>query len=198
VILRLEVRKGDPGAKSVPIRAYRRPELCFWCLVRTMPAMSELIRTGTAAKILGTSRQHVVDLCTRGSLRCHGTGVHRRLERREVEALIDRGRTRDDRQSLWLHAAVAGRVARNPVGTLEKARANLRTMQAAHRVRSPWLERWERLVEAGPEAVIRALVADTPESVELRQNSPFAGVLTDRERRLALNAFRSIDHADRP
>jgi excisionase family DNA binding protein len=160
--------------------------------------MSELIRTGTAAKILGTSRQHVVDLCTRGSLRCHGTGVHRRLDRREVEALVDRARTRDDRQSAWLHLAVAGRVARDPRSAIEKARANLRTMRSAHRGRNPWLDRWERLFDAGPEAVVGALVANTPESVELRQNSPFAGVLTDRERRLALNAFRSIDHADRP
>ena len=159
--------------------------------------MSELIRTGTAAKILGTSRQHVVDLCTRGAIRSHGTGVHRRLKRQEVEALVDRGRTRADRQSLWLHAAVAGRVATDPRGALEKARANLRTMQTAHGVRNPWVQRWERLVDAGPEAVIRALVADTPESVELRQNSPFAGVLTDRERRLALDAFRSVDLAAR-
>ena len=155
--------------------------------------MSELIRTGAAAKILGTSRQHVVDLCTRGAIRSHGTGVHRRLERREVEALVDRAQTRDDRQSLWLHVAVAGRLARDPRAALEKARANLRTMQAAHGVRSPWVQRWERLLDAGPEAVIRALVADTPESVELRQNSPFAGVLTDRERRLAMDAFRSVD-----
>jgi len=159
--------------------------------------MSELIRTGAAAKILGTSRQHVVDLCIRGAIRSHGPGAHRRLERHEVEALLDRRRTRDDRQSLWLHTAVAGRVAKDPRGTLEKARANLRTMRSAHQARSPWIRRWEQLVDAGPETVMRALVADTPESAELRQNSPFAGVLTDRERRRALNAFRSVDHAAR-
>jgi hypothetical protein len=98
---------------------------------------------------------------------------------------------------MWLHTAVAGRIAMDPGGALEKARANLRTMRSAQQGRNPWVGRWERLVDAGPEAVIGALVADTPESAELRQNSPFAGVLTDRERRLALNAFRSIDHAAR-
>lgn len=159
--------------------------------------MPELIRTGMAAKILGTSRQHVVDLCTRGSIQSHGTGVHRRLDRRAVEALVERGRTRGDRQSRWLHTAVAGRVARDPRGAIEKARANLRTMRSAHQGRNPWVDRWERLLDAGPEAVIGALVADTPESAELRQNSPFAGVLTDRERRLALNAFRSVGHESR-
>lgn len=57
----------------------------------------------------------------------------------------------------------------------------------------PWLGAWERVIEAGAEAVVKALVADTPESVELRQNSPFAGVLTDVERRRALAAFRVVD-----
>jgi hypothetical protein len=66
-------------------------------------------------------------------------------------------------------------------------------MRSAHRDPGPWARRWEQLLDAGPEAVIRALVAATPESAELRQNSPFAGVLTDRERRLALRSFRSAD-----
>jgi hypothetical protein len=70
-------------------------------------------------------------------------------------------------------------------------------MRAAHGRRIPWLDRWDRLIDAGSEVVIRALVAETSEGVELRQNSPFAGVLTDRERRLALAAFRSVDQATR-
>ena len=157
--------------------------------------MGELIRTGTAAKILGASRQHVVDLVDRGALRSRGMGVHRRVDRDEVEALVRSTPTRDQRQSLWLHAAVAGRVARDPQRTLQKALANLRHIEAAHGTRTPWLARWERLIDAGPEPVIRALVADSPEARELRQNSPFAGVLTDRERAQILAAFRS---ASRP
>ena len=157
--------------------------------------MDELIRTGAAAKILGTSRQHIVDLCTRGALRSHGVGVHRRIDRREVEDLVRRPLPRDDRQSLWLHTAVAGRVAKEPRASLEKARSNLRTIRAAHPGRLPWVDRWEQIIDAGPSAVMRALVAETPEGAELRQNSPFAGVLTDRERRLALAAFRETNLA---
>jgi excisionase family DNA binding protein len=157
--------------------------------------MSELIRTGAAATILGTSRQHVVDLCNRGVLRSHGAGVHRRLDRHAVEVLVGSRRTRDERKSLWLHAAVAGRVATDPRRTLAKARTNLARMKAAHATPSRWLARWETLIGDGPESVIRALVADTPEARELRQNSPFAGALTEHERSRALAAIRL---ADRP
>lgn len=157
--------------------------------------MVTLIRTGTAADILGSSRQHVVDLVDRGVLQNHGTNVHRRVDRRDVEALATPGSTRDDRQSLWLHTAVAGRIAKDPKSALRKASANIRLMRRAHRQPSPWLARWQQIVDLGPEAVIKALVGDTAESRELRQNSPFAGVLTTRERSLALDAFRSVARA---
>lgn len=155
--------------------------------------MTEFIRTGAAAKVLGTSRQHVVDLCNRGRLRSYGSGVHRRLDRREVESLRSGAPTRDQRQSRWLHTAVAGRVVQDPEATLPKARANLTRMRSAHDRPVRWLDEWERVIESGPEAVVSALVADAPDAVELRQNSPFAGILTDVERRNALAAFRSAD-----
>lgn len=66
-------------------------------------------------------------------------------------------------------------------------------MRSAHQGRIVWLDQWERLLDAGPDAVIRALVADTDESAELRQNSPFAGVLPERERRRVLDAFRVLE-----
>jgi hypothetical protein len=38
--------------------------------------------------------------------------------------------------------------------------------------------------------VLETLTSSAPRSVELRQNSPFAGVLTDEERLQALESFR--------
>jgi excisionase family DNA binding protein len=155
--------------------------------------MPQLISTGAAAELLGTSRQHVVNLVKRGVLRNHGTNVHRRVERGEVVALIGTDATRDDRQSLWLHVAVAGRIVRSPERTLARARTNLARMERAHGGGVPWLRRWRHVLEEGPEQVIRTLVADTAEGRELRQNSPFAGVLTELERRQALESFRAVD-----
>jgi hypothetical protein len=157
--------------------------------------MVELIRTGTAAEILGTSRQHVVDLVDRGILRNFGTNVHRRLDVAAVRALVQSDGTRDDRQSLWLHAAVAGKVARSPEAAVHRARLNLARMERANRGPSRWLRHWHQVLDDGPERVIRTLTADTQEGRELRQNSPFAGVLTERERLEALAAFRANDRS---
>jgi excisionase family DNA binding protein len=162
---------------------------------------SELIRTGAAAQILGTSRQHIVDLCNQGVLTCVRSPTQRRLRRSEVEALSARTEThrhpnRDQRQSRWLNAAVAGRVVSDPAGTLEHALRNLQRLRTAHPsgMSARWLDRWQAILEAGPEAVLDTLMSVTPEAIELRQNSPFAGVLSDEERRTVLASFREFDH----
>ena len=56
-----------------------------------------------------------------------------------------------------------------------------------------WLDAWQAVLDEGPEAVLQTLTAQTPLAIELRQNSPFAGVLADRERRGVLGAFRRLD-----
>lgn len=156
----------------------------------------DLIRTGEAAAILGTSRQHVVDLCNQGSLSFERSPKQRRLRRNEVEAFARRaGSTpvlnRDQLQSLWLHGAVAGHMATNPLETMEHARSNLRRLRRIHPggMSAHWLDEWASVLDRGPDAVLETLTSRSPHAVELRQNSPFAGVLPDDERRAVLRAF---------
>nr|BFE67144.1 hypothetical protein GCM10020092_004450 [Actinoplanes digitatis] len=52
-----------------------------------------------------------------------------------------------------------------------------------------WLLRWREKLGEGPGAVLKTLTSEDPESVELRQNSPFAGVLSQPQRRKVLEAF---------
>lgn len=158
---------------------------------------SDLIRTGEAAAILGSSRQHIVDLCELGRLPFERSPTHRRLRRRDVEAFADRLRLprrldRDQRQSLWLHAAVAGRLAIDPAGTLERAQNNLGRLRREHPTGAVTrsFDAWESSLSRGPEAVMEILTSLAAQAVELRQNSPFAGVLTDHERIAVLRAFR--------
>lgn len=54
------------------------------------------------------------------------------------------------------------------------------------------LAEWRQILEAGVDAVSDVLVSRNPRAVELRQNSPFAGVLDEAERQAALAAFQ--DH----
>ena len=187
--------------------------MCFLCLMIMFCAMREtftkaltqaetqdLLTTGEAAQLLGTSRQHVVDLCNAGDLPYVMVGRHRRVTRHDVEALRAGTRrwTRDQLRSLWLSHAVAARLVEDPQGVLARARINLKRMFAdsARGSTKIWLKKWEQLLEGPIEGVLDALTSRSPISRELRQNSPFAGVLSDAERQAALTGFARAHHED--
>jgi excisionase family DNA binding protein len=156
-------------------------------------ANDELLTTGEVAKLLGTSRQQVVNLCERGDLPFIMVGKHRRIERSAIEALLRPRQklTRDQLKSLWLHQAVAGSLVTDPDAVLGKAAKNLDRLLVVHKstMAEVWLMRWREKLSEGPGAVLKALTSEDPESVELRQNSPFAGVLPQPQRRKVLEAF---------
>jgi hypothetical protein len=56
-----------------------------------------------------------------------------------------------------------------------------------------WLDAWQSVLDDGPEAVLQTLTSQTALAIELRQNSPFAGVLPEEERKAVLGAFRRLD-----
>lgn len=161
-------------------------------------ASDELLTTGEAARLLGVSRQHVVDLCQRGDLPYETAGVHRRVRRGDVETLrAQQGRpTRDQRRSLWLGALIAGKVVTDPEHAIRVAHENLTRMQAANPrgLTRRWLREWEHLVNGPVEQVLTTLLSPTPHARELRQNNPFAGLLTDSERQVVLDQFRATEH----
>jgi len=99
--------------------------------------------------------------------------------------------TDDQLRSLWLHRAAAGLIARDPVGTLAQARAKTEQLLAGEPDGARWLRQWLDLIDRGPEAVMRAMTSIDPLARELRQNSPFVGLLPDDERRAILEAFRA-------
>ncbi|MGH4012890.1 MAG: helix-turn-helix domain-containing protein [Pseudonocardiaceae bacterium] len=159
------------------------------------PAVGEdaLLTTGEAAVVLGSSRQHVVDLCERGHLSCIKIGTHRRVRRAEVEALANPQLTRDQERSLWLHRVVAGRLVMDPDGILAKARANINTLSRAHQGSATgwWIEQWQMVLDGPLDSLLDVLTSPSARAIELRQNSPFAGVLSEQERQAALAAFRA-------
>jgi excisionase family DNA binding protein len=156
-------------------------------------AQEDLLTTGETATLLGSSRQHVVDLCERGALPCIKAGTHRRIRRRDVDAILSPLLTRDQLKALWLHRAVAGRLVMNPEAALSKARSNLERLRQVHPdgMAAVWLDRWQAVLDDGVEAVLDVLTSRSPDAVELRQNSPFAGVLQEDERRSVLDSFAS-------
>jgi excisionase family DNA binding protein len=160
----------------------------------------DLLSTGQAAELLGSSRQHVVDMCDRGDLSFVWVGSHRRLQRAEIERLATTRLTRDQERSLWLHRAVAGKVVLDPDATLSQAQANIARLQQVHQgdMAARYVAEWRHLIERGLDEVLETLTSRSPQAAELRQNSPFAGVLSEDERQACLAAFRSHwrrDHA---
>lgn len=157
----------------------------------------ELLTTGEAAALLSSSRQTVVNLCNAGDLPFSTVGTHRRIRRRDVEAFRSRTErpSRDQRRSLWLSAAVAGRLVSDPDAVLGLARTNLATLQQTHRrgQAAHWLREWGRMLDGPTERILEVLTSPTPWAREMRQNSPFAGVLGEDDRMRVLAAFKDHD-----
>ena len=109
-----------------------------------------------------------------------------RLESSYVPALSSANGdlTREDRRSLALHRVIAARFAGDPRAVSRKAVRNLKVMRRVDDgSAAPWLEEWERLLTGPAPAVIEVLVSHDQHARDLRQVTPFAGVLSDEERR---------------
>lgn len=105
--------------------------------------------------------------------------------------------TRDQRRSLWLNTAVAGKLVGRPEEVLKQAGHNLTGLEARHTrgQAAHWLKEWRELLSGPTERILEVLTSPTPFAREMRQNSPFAGVLDEDERIEVLEAFRRTDQA---
>jgi excisionase family DNA binding protein len=159
----------------------------------------DVLTTQQVARLLGCSRQHVVDLCDAGKLPCTRIGVHRRLRRVDIEAFLpNRDLRREELRSLWLHRAVAGKIVRDPLGAINRARRNIERFRQIQPRARVWLDEWSGVLDAGPEAVLEMLTSPSRQAIELRQNTPFVGVLSEDERLSILAAFSGSYRAGRP
>ena len=61
-----------------------------------------------------------------------------------------------------------------------------------------WLQRWRGVLEGGEQAVLSVLLGSTDLDVEMRQNSPFAAVLSEQERHQVLSDFANHWRARKP
>ncbi|HEY7456718.1 MAG TPA: hypothetical protein VH703_05535 [Solirubrobacterales bacterium] len=95
------------------------------------------------------------------------------------------GHATADRRGRAYHAIVAERLDR---AMLEDARERLERLVAGGHIDRRHADRWRRLLARPPEQVARAIVADDEQGRDLRQNTPFAGVLNEQERRRIIEA----------
>lgn len=103
--------------------------------------------------------------------------------------------TREDRRSLALHQAIAEKLRRDPEVVLERARRNLRQMIDLHPGARPLLEDWVQILERPLEEIVDVMVDPRPHARELRQVTPFAGVLSAAERARVYSDFAERERA---
>src|SRR5580658_9645950 len=103
----------------------------------------------------------------------------RRLRIHQPRGHAGGGHDRASARSLAYHQAVASRLRRPMV---EEARHVLYRWREQGRIDARYAERWEQLLERPLPEIRRALVQESQEADDLRQNSPFAGALSEPER----------------
>ena len=120
--------------------------------------------------------------------------VIRERERRadeavDLERLLPRLGRRTHRtaelQTLAYHRLIAERLDERLV---DDARRRLRRWRDDGRIHPRWFEEWDRILAMSLPEIVKAISADTKRARELRQTSPFAGVLTEQERRRLVKA----------
>jgi len=154
----------------------------------------EQLTTGEAARLLNSSRQHVVDLCESGLLAFTTVGTHRRVRRGDVDAIRHRTDrlSADQQRSLWLAYAVAGEIVRDIDHALILACENVVTMRGTARGSATrWLDEWDKLLSGPVDVMLAAYTARDPRGRELRQLAPFAGLLDDQTRTAVLAQWRA-------
>lgn len=97
-----------------------------------------------------------------------------------------------DARSLALHVAIARKIDRDPT-LLRTARRNLARWTQDRIGDAPprWMQTWATLLQRPWPEIAARITALTEDGAQLRQSSPFAGVLTAAERRRIHEAFRA-------
>jgi len=101
-------------------------------------------------------------------------------ERAAVRALS----RREERVSLELHRAIAKKLIDDPDFVLGFVPANIDRMRRVARgpLAHGWLDEWAMLARGSLGGLIDSMLSTDQRAIDLRQNSPFAGSLTQDER----------------
>lgn len=95
-----------------------------------------------------------------------------------------------DERSLAFDRLIAAKLRENPT-LIDKARSNLtRWMETADTSAQPVLQQWQALVDGPMDLVLETLEGTDERAVQLRQSSPFCGILSTEERTRIIQEFQ--------
>jgi predicted ABC-class ATPase len=111
----------------------------------------------------------------------------RRVTGNDESDVLDR---REERVALELHRAVATKLLENPSAVLSVVPSNIERLRRVVRgaAAESWLDEWANLADQRRVgALIDVMLGTDRRSVDMRQTSPFLGVLTKDERVAAIS-----------
>ena len=92
-----------------------------------------------------------------------------------------RGHERIDRRSLALHRAIVEKLRSNP-SLLAVARDNLERWSLANGRSQPYWDAWREILNRPLGEVLDLMLEESERMTAMRQATPFAGILTPKER----------------
>lgn len=125
----------------------------------------------------GTRSRHLLESIV---MRDHerAAEIRRGLARSEADD-VDDPHDRAQRRALEYHAVVAQRLNRR---LISEARQNLFRWRSSGRIHPRYAAQWEAVLDRPIRDIRRAITSDDQTGRDLRQNSPFAGALSEAER----------------
>ncbi len=105
--------------------------------------------------------------------------------------------TREDRRSLALHRAIAKELRRDPETVLEAAERNLDRMSEQHPHAHRLVDEWRDILTRPVESIIESILDPSVHGRDLRQVTPFAGVLSAADRTAVYTRFANEERRRR-
>lgn len=99
--------------------------------------------------------------------------------------------SREDQRSLAYHGAVVDKLLHDPKSTVERATSNLAKLKRMRPNARELLDRWEAWLRLPPDTLAGLLLARDEAACEMRQVSPFSGLLSPADRAEVLRRFRN-------
>jgi hypothetical protein len=116
------------------------------------------------------------------------------LAREALEARVEASAARPEvLVQIELHKALLAKLIGDLGEVRTRARRNLARSRSVVRGRQAqdWLDEWSRLIDGPPSELVEVFLGEDEHSIDLRQVSPFAGVLSEDERKAAIRRART-------
>ena len=113
----------------------------------------------------------------------------------EMVVIFQSQMSREDRRSLVFHHAIVDAIKKDPTEVLNRAKQNLRKLTEIHPGAAKLLKAWKKWLALPLENLIANMLDFSPEAREMRQVSPFSGILNPQQRLQILQQFRQDYHS---